>query len=183
MKRRGLTLVEVMIALGALALITLAIYALLHAGSSTYANASRRDTLQMNARRVLDQIAEELRLANPDSFILSSGSILFNKAVGFSGGTTSYGSTIEYALRAYTDPKAHFVDANHNGVPDEACLERTQDGETRKLCDYVKLGGFTAVKTGQTVNLRLTLIVADDKHTIVETSVSTSIVMRNPGGS
>ena len=195
-RRQGLSLLEVMVSLGALALITMAIYGLVAAGSTTYANTTRQNTLQENGRRVLDQMSAEFRLANPDTLVVgttySSTSVTkngststttvgvttvsFQVSTGFEAGVTTWGSTIEYAYEASD------VDSNNNSIKDEGRLVRSQDGETVRLCDYVKAGGFTAVKTGSTLALTLTLQVADEKNKVMEKVVGTTVVLRNKSG-
>lgn len=167
--KRGLTLVEVMIAAAVLSFLTLLIFGLVHRGATTYASASRHETLQRNARVVLDRITEELRMANPASLVVGTNSLHFQVSTGFSGGKTTWGSAIAYGYELSD------VDANSNGKKDEGRLVRTQGGQKVRLCDYLKAGGFVVSQSGSRVTI--TLILAGED--VADTSVTTSIVLRN----
>lgn len=185
---RGLTLVEVMIGAVVLSFIVMAIFLLIHRGGSTYAYASRNETITRGARVVLDRISEELRMANPDTLIFSTTSLRFQVATGFAAGETVWGPMITYQYELSD------VDANTNGVQDEGRLTREQNGQTVRLCDYVKAGGFAVKKDGQKVSLSLTLEVAEEDTTKIQVDakgvktvvpkvqsivLTTSIVLRN----
>lgn len=181
---RGVTLVEVMIASVILGILTLMIYGLIYRGSTTYAVASRHNTLQRNARNALDRIAEELRIANPDTLVAGMdgggvGTLQFQTSTGFSGGATTWGPMIRYTYEASS------VDANNNSIQDEGRLVREDLGSGVKatICDYVKKGGFVLSQTGQRVTITLTLVVADEKNKEMSSTVSTSIVLRNKSSS
>src|SRR5262245_55425885 len=75
MRRRndkGLTLVEVMIAAFILVIVVVAIYLLIFRSSRAYTEASKMATLYENARRTLDEMANELRLGNSTSAVITS---------------------------------------------------------------------------------------------------------------
>lgn len=187
-RARGLTLVEVMIGSVVLSFIVMAIFLLVHRGGTTYATASRSESLTRGARVVLDRISEELRIANPDTLIFNSTSLSFQMSTGFAAGETIWGPTITYQYELSD------VDANCNSVKDEGRLVRQQSGQTVRLCDYVKAGGFVVKKDGNKVSLTLTLEVAEEDTTKVHVDdkgvktvvpkvqsivLSTSVVLRN----
>lgn len=166
---RGLTLVEVMIGSVVLSFLVLAVFLLIHRGATTYASASRHETLTRGARVVLDRVSEELRMANPDTLVVGTGSLTFQVSSGFSGGKTAWSSAIEYGYELSD------VDANNNGKKDEGRLVREQGGQSVRLCDYVKAGGFVVSRSGNRLTITLVLAVENAP----DTSVTTSIVLRN----
>ena len=181
MQRRndGFTLVEVMISSVVLGVLVLAVYALLHQGSASYADASRDNTLQENSRRVLDRISEELRMANPATLIVgtqtSGGSLSFQVSAGFKSGVMTWGTVIQYQLQP------SIVDANTNSIQDDYKLVRIQDGQSVKLCDYVQAGGFVLSQAGTRITITLNLGMVDEKRRPVASSVTTSVSLRTRG--
>jgi prepilin-type N-terminal cleavage/methylation domain-containing protein len=87
MKARGFSLVEMMISIAVLAIIALAIYALIVVGSNSYANTTRKDTLQSSARNALEQLSDEIRFAVPDSTFITL-------PLAYAKGTQSTGSSL-----------------------------------------------------------------------------------------
>jgi prepilin-type N-terminal cleavage/methylation domain-containing protein len=203
MKRsnRGLTLIEVLIASVILVVISLAIYLLIERGSSTYATASRHAALQASARQIVERLCEEVRVANPLTMIgtttytnvldpsTGTGFLSFQKAETFdiAVGTTTWGPTVTYT----SQPSA--VDLDNDGNYDDAivrtCLEDL-DGDgtpetlvTSKLSDYVKKGSFVVTYTpaANKVTVAVTLMLTDTKGKVVTTTVSSTVIVRNPG--
>lgn len=177
--RRGLTMVEVVIASAVMLFIISAIYALVYRGSDTYSTVSKQNTLQRNAQIVLDRIAEDLRNANPDTLIVGANSLSLQVASGYAAGSTTWGPTITYSV------ETSVVDANNNGVTsDDGCIMRRIPGlsppEAVRICDYVPLvGGFTTARTGSVVTVTLTLGAKDQANKDIKTTVGTSVVLRN----
>ena len=148
---RGFSMIEVMISVAILAIIALAIYALLEAGTNSYNTTTRKDTLQQNARTALEQIAAELRMANPTTIVttpVASGNLningsnllTFRQSVNYTPPTVDIvtgepaidpATNLPYTgVTTYGDDISYFLetstaDANNNGVQDEARLVRT----------------------------------------------------------
>ncbi len=197
-KTRAFTLIEMMVSIAVLAIITLAIYALIEAGSTSYNQTSRLNTLQQNGRRVLDELSEELRIANPapGAFTISTetgGSrIQFQRVMekhrdGKDGYDTSTGTV------NYTDPIQYYVenspaDVNNNGIVDEFRLMRKDlgTGKVSMISDYLQTGGFTVTREPTDLNqpvtslvLTLKLMVADSKQKLIQKTVTTKVTIRN----
>lgn len=66
-RNKGLSLLEVLIASAITAVVSVAIYLVLQNSTVTYANMSRLGDIQDRARRLLDQMANEVRLADQAS--------------------------------------------------------------------------------------------------------------------
>ena len=186
---RGLTLLEVIIASAVLFVISAAIYALLLRSSKTYHESARLNTLQRNARIVLDRMAEEIRIANPDTLMITTGSspsVRFQMMVSFNAGVTTWGPTFVYRA---TDPagadKLNPVDANNNGRLDDVMLVRHEDGAATDdmivLSHYVKTGGFVVTHDSaqRKVTITLTLAAKDERNQEVSVTASTTVHIRN----
>ena len=158
---RGFTLVEVMLSMAMLAMIALAIYGLIDAGTNSYNTTKRRDQLQQNARTALEMLAEELRLSDPTGMtntqvtattpvaLYKTNILVFQKAVSYtpppvdpntgepvldSTGTPLSGTTAYgNSIRYFVE--ASPVDSNNNGIQDEGRLIRAEtqpDGTVRR---------------------------------------------------
>lgn len=150
---RGFSMVELMIGIAVLAIVALAVFGLFHVGVNSFNRTARKDQLQMNARKTLDQIAEELRTADPTPANLiqtvtattnpnTTGSTIltFKQAVDYTPPTVDplTGEPIVdpvtnkamTGVTTYGDEISYFletsvVDANNNALQDEARLVRT----------------------------------------------------------
>jgi prepilin-type N-terminal cleavage/methylation domain-containing protein len=181
---RGFTLVELAIASGILSLVILAIYSLMHSASDSYIRDTARQTLQDNARRLMDEMCAELRDADRNNLLVTTGSygstIRFRKAASFDSGagSTVWSNFIEYRCVAST------VDANANGIVDEGRVIRVgpdASGATKTtvLSDYVQQGGFTAVRTGDKLDLAVTLFTLAKGKQRLDISLTSSVALRN----
>ncbi len=206
---RGFSMVEVMVSMAILAMIALAIYGLLEAGTNSYNSTARKDTLQAAARNALDRLAEEIRTANPASTAFTYApqvtplqpvtnntcNIVLSRALAYTAadidpvegtvnveGSTTYGTAIGYFVEVSP------ADANGNGKADEGRLVRThiEGGKLIKsiICDHVEAGGFTAVFTDNVLKITLNLAVADGKYSggkprMIKTTASTTLLLRN----
>ena len=195
---KGLTLIEVMIAAFVLAIIVVAIYSLIFRSSRAYSDGSKMGTLYENGRRALDEMANEVRLGNSASSIITTAYNGANKLDvpiftrlepdSIQPDPNLKNSLFETALTLRLEPSP--VDANNNGnTGDDWKLVRTRvttdvitaavTTTTTNLCDYIKPGGLVFTKSGGNIIITLTLHVADDKNKIQERTVSTSVSLRN----
>lgn len=206
-KVRGFTMIEVMISLAVFAIISLAIFALIEAGSTSYNQTTRLNQLQENGRKALEEMAAELRIANPagNSFTVTkesdgSYSVEFYRvtellrdgkdgydptAAGGDGAVNYTAYSIKYML------VPSMADANNNGISDDWRLVRIEEPagakRTAGICEYVEPGGFIVTRDPalpvtsavSTVTLTLNLWVADSKQTMIRKSVSTKVMLRN----
>lgn len=208
-KVRGFTMIEVMISLAVFAIISLAIFALIEAGSTSYNQTTRLNQLQENGRKALEEMAAELRIANPAGAaftvtkesdgsysvefqrvteLLRDGQDGYDPAAAGGEGAINYTA---YYIKYMLVPS--MADANNNGISDDWRLVRIEDPsgtkKTAGICEYVEPGGFivtrdppkTAVTNPavSTVTLTLNLWVADSKQTMIRKSVSTKVMLRN----
>lgn len=197
-RQQGMSLVEVMVAMGVLAIVVLAIYLLIFRSSRAYTEGSKMATLYENGRRVLDEMANELRLGNSTTLIITSSYNGANKldvpiftrlepdSIQPDANLKNQLFETALTLRLEASP----VDANNNGTTgDDWKLVRTRittdavtgtvTTSTQTLCDYIKPGGLTFTKTGTNITVALTLHVADDQNNIQERTVTTSVTLRN----
>lgn len=174
---RGMSLLELLIAAIILSLVVVTIYSVLESSAQSFATGVRLETIQDNARRVVDQIAEELRMADATTLITSvhnnADRIQFRNVSSYTGGAIVWSSTIEYRYEPST------IDANENGKADDGKIVRVQNGQTQTMCDYLKQGGIKFTRSGNNMYIKLTLINADGRYKQTETFVETSITLRN----
>lgn len=177
---RGLTLVEVIVAMTILAAVLGMFYAMLFRSTTTYTNVSRMGNIQENGRRVLDEMANELRLADRATIVITNAgtgasqtqTVNFRIPTAFAPPNVTWSAPIEY--RFETAP-VNMV----QGVTGEGRAVRLEGGRRRTLCDYVKPGGLRITRTGNNLTIRLVLVVNDERNKILETSVETSVTLRN----
>lgn len=182
-----MSLIEITIASVILFIVSAAIYLILFNGSVFYTNQTRLGDIQERARRVLDEMANELRMADrnplfltitqnpagtPDtvSFRVPTGYIAATKTITWSG-------IITYGVELST------LDANNNAVQDEGRIFRTEGGVKRILTDYVTTDGLKIVRTavGNDLILKVTLtfLIADAWNKPIRTTLETSVTLRN----
>jgi len=173
----GFTLIEVMIATAILVIVASAIYGIFAGSSRFYATTVSLEHIQEQARRGVDQIAEELRLADQATLVITtvsgSNQVVFRRITGFSGGAPQWSANITWNYQ--TSP----VDANGNGVVDEGRVVRTLNGVSITLCHNVLQGGLVFTRTGDNVLIRLTLIGLDGQGKLIQTFAETSVTLRN----
>lgn len=177
--RAGLSLLEVVIYTAILSLILSALYSVLTGSTRQYEVGTKLSGIQERGRRAMDELVAELRMADrdPGQFLVStvngSQQLQFRISTGFAGGNPVFGTPITWNCPVST------VDANGNGMADEARLVRTQDGRPITKTHYVKQGGFSAAVAGNNVVLRLTMLNNDGYKKVIETTVESAVTLRN----
>lgn len=180
---RGVTLMELMIAMVILLAVSSSVYAILSSSTTSYTNQTRLALLQDNTRLALDQMANELRQADRSTLAVTtvgSGSqatqvVTFHAPTGFAAGKTTWSGVMEY--RFGNSALDNMVD----GVTGEGSLVRVENGVTRRLCDYVKPGGFLVTRSGNNLKITLTLVINDERNRVLETVLDTSVTLRLSG--
>lgn len=122
-------------------------------------------------------VGGELRWARPDTLLITpeSGSDRadFVTAIGSSGGNVVWSTPISIRY----EPEAG--DGNGNGAADEGSLVRVQDGVRRVLCRNVAFGGLTITRTGDRVQVSLTVFGPAGDGQLVQTNGQYSTVLMN----
>ncbi len=193
-RRRGVTLLEVMIAMAILIIVAVAFYGVLAASTEAYATDTALASIQDQARKMVDDISEDFRLADRTTVVIGtlngSGTLTFRKSIDYAGATPVWSPTDIVWQVDLSD-----VDANNNGVVDEGRIVRTgpagridtastktiEDGapETVTKTHYVKSGGLSFTANGSRVLISVTLMTVDAKGRVIETTVQTSVTPRN----
>jgi len=177
-----MSLIEILVATGVLAVLASLVYALMANSSQTYASVVRLTHIQEQARRVIDELDQELRVANPATMVftptVNPTQVQFSVLTGYDTATKTpqWGAPITWGYQART---AQQVDANENGLLDEGTIVRTQGGRTITKCQCIEAGGVTFTVTGNYVVIRLTLISVDAKKLVMRTYLETSVRLRN----
>lgn len=181
--RRGFSLLEVMIATAIVGFLAAMLYLVLSSSGSTYANMNRLGDAQERARRVMDEMARELRLADQTTMLIpvSKDSVKFNIPVSYDSTTklVTWSTQIEYKLELVP---TQYDDAAKGLV--HYRLIRTQDvpppaADSVRLTDYIKTGGLVFTKTGDNLVINLTFLSLDEKNKKIETTLQSSVTLRN----
>jgi hypothetical protein len=148
-RRNGLTALEVIVPLSIVAMLGAAWWTFSSGAAARYAAApSSRAAVREQARRALNEMADELRLAADHSIKIDS--LRAGARVEF---LTGSGGSIVYAI----EPS-----------PGAARLVRIQDGQSVTLVDGLRPGGFTAKKAASV----LTLVISPGVDAPVQTAVA-----------
>jgi type II secretory pathway pseudopilin PulG len=179
----GMSLVEIMIVMAILIIVVGAVYLIIFRSTRQFTDGSKTSTVVESARLALDKLANEIRQANKNAVVegtssadTTSKSIEFYMLTGFASSAPTFDSnSTKYQVMASP------VDANHNNnSSDDFKLVRIYGGGNPvTITHYVKTGGFTYTRSGDTYQITLTLHVADDQNVIQERVLKTSVTVRN----
>ena len=183
-REQGFSLVEVVVGAALLGLVITMVWSLMIGSAKGYSRDSARQMTQDNVRRILDEMAQELRDADAGTFSVPSGSssttVTFRKSVGFTAGATVWSANITYSYQTGV------IKVGHLGTYEGRVVRNGPTGPTAAgpvrtdaLCEYVKPGGFTVSRAGDRVTISLTLRTFDEDKNENATTLSTSIALRN----
>jgi prepilin-type N-terminal cleavage/methylation domain-containing protein len=185
-RQSGLSLIEVVVAASLLSLIAALMYGFMSGASSQYSNDMNRETLHQTARRFLDDLANELRDANPSTLQVTTSPtpvLKFQRANEWDGSTMTWSLEITYEL------VPSIIDADKNVSTADWGIRRTgppvpSAATTQEImvCHYVKPNGFTITHDGlaNRIDLSLTLWSATGPgEKPIEVTVSTSVKVRS----
>jgi hypothetical protein len=170
-------MIEIIIATAILVIVVTSIYGLLAGSSRFYSASVSLEHIQEQARRVVDELAQEMRLADQATLAITtvngSNQVVFRRITGFVGGVPQWGTNVTWNCQSSA------VDANGNGVVDEGRVVRTFNGVSITKCHNVVTGGLTFTRTGDNILIRLTLIGIDSQRKLIQTFAETSVTLRN----
>ncbi|HVE42217.1 MAG TPA: prepilin-type N-terminal cleavage/methylation domain-containing protein [Planctomycetota bacterium] len=193
----GFSLIEVVIAGVIFFLVSGALYMMLFSAGNTYGNMSMLGDSQERARRLMDDIAKELRMADGATVIVSTtvtanDTITFRlpvvdsatgKVVVDGGGNPTWTTNIVYKVEYDTNTGSSsgflLTDQNNNKVTDDFRITRTYNGSTQRLARYIKSGGLKFTQTGDNVVIQMTFFSLDHKNKIIDTTLRSSVTLRN----
>jgi prepilin-type N-terminal cleavage/methylation domain-containing protein len=193
----GFSLIEVIIAAAIFVLVSGALYMMLFSAGNTYGNMSMLGDTQERVRRVMDEMAREIRMADSTNMLPPTTSITASDTITFRvpdvDPTTGKVKTVanvpqwstnitykyEYDTMDGTSASTLLVDQNNNKLTDDFRLVRIQNGKTQRLSRYIKSGGLKFTKTGDLVLIEVTFFSLDHKNKIIDTTLRTSVTLRN----
>lgn len=174
---QGFTLLEVMISSAIFVIVVGSVYGLLAGSSRLYATTMTLEHIQEQARRVVDEMAQELRLADQATLSITtvngSSQIVFRQITGVTGSVPQWSANITWNYQTSA------VDANGNRLVDEGRVVRTFNGRSITKCNNVLQGGLVFTRTGDVILIRLTLIGTDAQNKVIQTFAETSVSVRN----
>ena len=150
-RRSGFSLVEIMIVMAVLMVMAGALYGILAGASNTYGNLNSLGDAQERARRAMDEITKELRMADGATLVIST-TVTANDTVTFQtplidsttgqaqtdsvSGKVKWANRIQIAfqltvLDATTKLPLISVDANNNKIADEGRIIRKVETSPR----------------------------------------------------
>lgn len=176
-RESGFTLLELVLSLMLLTVVVGAIHAVLSESSSTYATYAHAADLRERGQSALERMASEIRLADRANALITEANgahrIDFQTPLAYTGGAVTWSDLIRYECRPST------VDANGNGIVDEARLVRVVNGQEEVLTNYVKTGGLTLIPDGDSVAVNLEMEFRDSEGNLLSWSHSTNVALRN----
>jgi hypothetical protein len=193
----GFSLIEVVIAGVIFFLVSGALYMMLFSAGNTYGNMSMLGDSQERARRLMDDIAKELRMADGATVIVSTtvtanDTITFRlpvvdsatgKVVVDGGGNPTWTTNIVYKVEYDTNTGSSsgflLTDQNNNKVTDDFRITRTYNGSTQRLARYIKSGGLKFTQTGDNIVIQMTFFSLDHKNKVIDTTLRSSVTLRN----
>lgn len=182
-RKTAFTLLEVLVTMALLSLVASTIYATLISSTSTFTNNSRMGSIQENARGALDTMANEIRMADQKTLVLTGpttggpNAVTFVTPTGILNGVVTWGSQITYQLQ----PAAQLV----NGASDATAMNivRLQAGSfgglPQRICDFVSPNGLQITRNGNNLVITLTLAIQDETLKTIQTTLQTSVTLRN----
>lgn len=120
--KKGFTIVEMMVALSVFAVLSVSAMALLDASSDMTEQSEMQMSLQVEMKKVLNRVSQELRgssTSSPTPISTSSGQITFQIPTEVTGGSISAWSTIQYVLQ------------------EDGSMQRTQDGVAQLIASDI----------------------------------------------
>lgn len=183
MRRRGFTLIEILIAVTIFAVLASTIYLMMASTTNAYASGSIQAGLNAQARDLFERITLELSDAgistlNP-SIPTGATTLTFQRNVGYAGGVISYGPAITYAFVTEPGEYPNGKDDNGNGRIDEGRLIRTENNQSVSLSSDLAAGGIAFTRDGNAIQITLVLEKVDDRRQVVRTTSTTTIQVRN----
>jgi prepilin-type N-terminal cleavage/methylation domain-containing protein len=196
-RQRGMSLIEILIVTVILSIVAGAIYMMLWSSGNTYGSLSMLGDTQERVRRLMDDMAKELRMAD-NATVQITTSITANDTITFSmpqvdpatgkAMTDALGNVLwttpivykyEYDTNTGTSTGFLLADQNNNGITDDYRVVRTFNGKTLRLTRYIKMGGLSFNKVGDNVVIQLTFFSLDSKNRIIDTTLRSSVTLRN----
>lgn len=183
----GFTLLEVMVASAILVILVSITIMCLIQSTNLYEEDTLATTLETTGRRVIEDMALELRQAGRSTLVpwapANATNIAFKQDIGYVSGTgPTYGSLIIY--RGEIDPTENNdgIDNNKNRLIDEFVVTR-QVGAGNKvtIARYVKKNGLTFNWDAPSSTLVINLVMEniDSKGRLTTKKISTSVMLRN----
>ncbi len=183
MRRRGFTLIEVLIAVTIFTVLVSTVYLMMVSTADRYASGSIQAGLNAQARDLLERITLELSDAgistlNP-SIPTGATSLTFQRNVGYMGGVIAYGSAVTYAFVTETGEYVNGADDNGDGRVDEGRLVRTENNAAVTLSRDLAAGGIAFTRSGNSMQIVLVLEKVDERRQVVRSTSTTAIQVRN----
>ncbi len=201
-RRRGVSLIEVLVAATILSGIFLTLYAILHTSTDDYANQSIHVKLDQLARDTLEQIVRELRNAGAvatDNLIVPGEPLYvadgvsrwadidftLHSGINPATGAPIFGDRIRYRWVVEPDEVVNGVDDNRNGLIDEGYIERTETlgaaaPVVSKLCrGVVPNKGLAVDASPSRVGVELEVMGLDAKRRIQTRRAQSAADLRN----
>ncbi|MBK8980377.1 MAG: prepilin-type N-terminal cleavage/methylation domain-containing protein [Planctomycetes bacterium] len=151
----GTTFVEMLIALAVVAVLAMLLTRLEGSSIDLTSATLVAGHVDQAAKQTACELADELRWARPGTLLITaqngSTRIDYEVARGHDGQSPIWSSTITIRYQPVAE------DLNGNGLADEGCLVRTQDGRSRVLCRNVLADSFSITRTGALLDIQLTV--------------------------
>lgn len=166
--KKGLTLIEILVASAVLGVILVVLYSILIRSHYTYASATRLASLQDRGRVAIDRMATEIRQSDPSKLSITTvngnSAVTFEYITGISSGTPVWSSSTSYQWES---------------GPVGGRLVRIQGSDKLTITDNVATNGLSISLTGTQVKITLTLEDKDESGKTLTAPHETTINLRN----
>ncbi|MBI3273407.1 MAG: prepilin-type N-terminal cleavage/methylation domain-containing protein [Planctomycetes bacterium] len=182
----GFTLLELVVALAILLVLLGAAIQVTLQGQAGYETDTLALTLEGDGRRVIDQIAHEVRQAAASTLVpatpAASTSLSFKMNTGYGASGVQLGPLFAYAFALESGEFDNGLDDNRNGLTDEGVVTRqVAGGVPVTIARYVRKNGLTFTWNAATSTLQLALVLErlDSRGQLLSRTVKTSVKLRN----
>lgn len=171
------TLLEAVMAAAVLCLVALALYGIMSSTSTSYQAVASRAAVEEAARRALDEMAAELRIADAATLALSqhngSDRVIFRIPTDVSGKVVAWSDYIQYRW----EPAS--ADGSAVAATDAGFLARLEGASMRRVAGHVAAGGVSITRAGSQLTLGLRLTAPDGQGRMVQAHIQTVVTIRN----
>jgi hypothetical protein len=173
--------------MGLFSLISAAAISTLMMGQDTYSSGVTLATLQDQARRVVEEVANEIQQSSvsrlspaPPALPEYLDTMTYQTNTGYISGQIQWSTPITINFQYATGEIDDGLDNNNNGLIDEGFLTRTQNGAVQHKTYWVKDDGFRLSLERNKLRIYLALRNTDNKGHLLETVVETTVEIKNP---
>ncbi len=180
----GMTLLEILVGAGILALLMWIAMMLLVTSTNNFAVEVTVTDLEQHARWVTERLTEDVRGAVASTRVITvvggDTSITFRRNAGYAAGAVQLGNTITWQTELFGGELDDGLDNNANGLVDERQLVQIDNGARSLISPWIEEGGFQLTDLGANLQVTVLLRNFDASGTVHQERMSSTVQFRNP---